>query len=121
MPRNAERSVKRRIAGLLVLVVLLFTGAQYSTAVCAGADSHHDTTAMTVAPDQRGDAPDVDHDHGLPCCIGGQCVAHAIWLPVQIASVPAVSQIVVEILPGHEPNLSGILPEPVSPPPRAIV
>lgn len=122
MPRDAERRVRRRIAGLLALAVLLFTGAQFSTAVFADAGRHGYRVDMTIAAsDQRSDAPNVDHDHGLPCCIGGQCAPHAFWLSAHIASVPAVSQIVVEVLPSNELYLPGVLVEPSSPPPRAIV
>jgi hypothetical protein len=50
MPKGTVRRVRRMIARLLVLVVLLFSGAQASTAILL--DAHHhdvDVAGLTIA------------------------------------------------------------------------
>lgn len=125
MPKGAVRRVRDVIAGLLVLTVLLFSGPEPSIAVVAGAHHHDaDVAGLTVAAIGHGVATpfsDSDHDHGLPCCIGGQCTVHAYWLPVQRTKLPYVSQIAVASPPSRERLLAGIFTEPTSPPPRPAV
>jgi hypothetical protein len=125
MPQGALRRLRRMIAGLLVLTVLLFSGPQPSVAVAAGAHRHDLKVAgLTVAGIGHGIAapsPAGDHDQGLPCCVGGQCVAHACLLPAQRAKLPHLSRIAIAPLPSREALLAGILTAPSSPPPRATV
>jgi hypothetical protein len=123
MPKGVLRRVRQMVAGLLVLAVLLFTGPQPSIAVLAGAQDM-DAAGLTVAATDHGMIPpcqDGDHDSGLPCCIGSQCVAHAFWLPAPGVNLPHLSQIAVVSPPSREGLHAGISTEPTSPPPRGAV
>jgi hypothetical protein len=95
--KGTLRRARRVIAGLLVLTVLLFSGAQASTLMLPIAH-HHETNGagQTIAAVTYGTATPVrddDRDHGLPCCIGGQCVTHAYWMPAYAAGLAGLSKL----------------------------
>jgi hypothetical protein len=113
------------ISGLLVLAVLLAAGAPASMALLLSAH-HQDTNRVgqTIAVVSHGAATPVhtdDCDHGLPCCVGGQCVAHAYWIPAKAPILPSLSMRGAVGLPGRALSLNGIALQPSSPPPRAVV
>jgi hypothetical protein len=87
---------------------------------------HHETaiagqTLTAASDDVTAPACNDDGDHGLPCCIGGQCVAHAYWMPARTADLPSLSKLVAVRLPHRDLLLDGIATQPASPPPRAAV
>jgi hypothetical protein len=125
MPEGTVRWVKQIITGLLVLAVLLFSGAQASMAMLPNAH-HHDTNgaSQTIAALNYGTPAPVhsdDCDEGLPCCIGGQCIMNAHWIPANVDRLPSLSKLGVVGLPDRTLSLNGIATQPASPPPRAIV
>lgn len=125
MPEGTVRRMNRMIAGLLVLAVLLFSGAQVSMAMLAVAH-HHGTNGanQTIAALNYGTATPVhddDCDHGQPCRIGGQCVTNAYWIPANAVSLPSLAKLGVVSLTSGALSLTGIAAQPSSPPPRAVV
>jgi hypothetical protein len=125
MPKGTVRGARRVIAGLLVLAALLLGAAQVSMAMLANA--HDDCATAASQPlavtDHGAAAPahDEDCDHGLPCCFGAQCAAHAYWIPVKAVDLPSLPKRGVVALPAGAALLSGIAMQPSSPPPRATV
>jgi hypothetical protein len=125
MPEGMFDGMRRVIAGLLVPVALLFAGVQVSIvmpnahhheAFAAGQTAKAATTNdVTVLPH------DNDCDHGLPCCIGGQCAAHAYGITTVAAVLPSRSELGVAGPPIRAHALNGIARRPLSPPPRAVI
>jgi hypothetical protein len=85
MPKGTVYRVRWMIARLLVVAILLLSAAQASMA--APPDIHHggaQIAEQTIAAAGYGVTAPVsndDCDHGLLCCIGGQCVMHAYSIP----------------------------------------
>ena len=110
------------IAGLLVLAVLLVSGAQALVAAVPHSRPHDGGQAIAMAahgfttPVQDGDC-----DHGLPCCIDGQCTLHVYCITPGVAVLSNRPRLAVAVLPMPQLLLSGIVLRPSSPPPRATV
>ena len=125
MPQGMMRRLQRIIAGLLVLAVLLFAGAQASIAALAGTCGHHaDGAGQIVAMIDYGAATPVHHDesdHALPCCIDGQCSTCAYWVSATRAPLPPLSHLGPASASDRDRLLAGVVTEPSSPPPRAAV
>lgn len=125
MPEGTVRRVRRMIAGLLVLSVLLFSGAQ--TLMAMSLNSQHsgwDVAAQIIAVSADGPstpAHDDDCDCGPLCSIGGQCTLQANWIPAGNDTLPVLSRLAAAVSPTFQAPLPGIAIRPLSPPPRAIV
>jgi hypothetical protein len=111
------------IAGLLVLAVLLAPAAQAHPAAIASLHHHHaNVLAQTITVADRGTtAPVHDADHGLPCCIDGQCIGHASWLPVHDNALPVPSSHMAATIPASDLSHIGLVTHPPLPPPRGGV
>jgi hypothetical protein len=97
MPEGTVRRITRMIAGLLVPVVLLFVSVQAST-VTPNAHAHEafaagQTAMAATTNDVTIPVHDTNCDHGLPCCIGGQCAGHAYCITAVAAVLPSRSEL----------------------------
>ena len=100
--------MRRMIAGLLVLAVLLVSGAQALVAAVPHSHLHDGSAGQATAVAARGlttPVHDDDCDHGLPCCIGGQCVVHAYCIAVGAAALPARPRLAVAVVPMSQLSL----------------
>lgn len=119
------RSAKRAIAGLLVLAILLLSGAQTSMMILP--DAHHRGTpaaGQIIATANHGmttPSCEDDCDHGLACCIGSQCLMHACWISARSATVARRPRLPVVYLSSLDLSLPGIAARPAFPPPRTAV
>ncbi len=125
MPNGTVHRVRRMIVGLLVLAILLLSAAQASTATSP--DIHHggaQVAGQAIAAAGYGvtaRVSDDDCDHGLLCCIGGQCVMHAYWIPARADNPPSLTKLAVAYRRSCNPLPLGIATKPSSPPPRSGV
>jgi hypothetical protein len=113
------------IAGLMVLAVLLFSGAPAPLALAMHFGDHNVEVAALTAASVDGGVTTPDHhdgcDHGLACCIGGQCTLQAYWMPARAAALPRRSTLSVAAMPLNGRPLAGIAISPSPPPPRSAV
>ena len=119
MTAGSSDKMRRMIAGLLVLAVLLVSGAQALVAMVPHSH-HHDGgvagQAIAVAGyDLTTPVHDDDCDHGLPCCIGGQCAVHAYCIAAEAAALPARPRLAVAVVPMPQLSLPGIVIRPSAP------
>ncbi|HVC63605.1 MAG TPA: hypothetical protein VND19_24970 [Acetobacteraceae bacterium] len=111
------------IAGLLVLAILLSSGTPAALAMLRGSN-HHDANlaGQTVSAAGNGvTTPARDRDHGLPCCIAGQCTLHAYWVSARPSNAACLSVFAIVYRPSRDASPPGTAARPVSPPPRAAV
>lgn len=122
MLNGAAHMTRRVIAGLLVLAMLLMSGAH--TAFALRPEAHQQTgqtISQAVAVVIHGvpaTAREDDCDDGLLCCISGQCTVHASWVLVQADPLPGLRRIVATCQSDRSRSLAGITTPPASPPPR---
>ena len=125
MPEGLVLKLRLMIAGLMVLAVLLFSGAPALLALAMHFRDHNvEVAALTAASVDRGVTTpnhNDDCDHGLACCIGGQCTLQAYWMPAKPAALPRRSTLSVAVTAVNERPLAGIATGPSSPPPRSAV
>lgn len=124
MTAGSSDKMRRMIAGLLVLAVLLVSGAQALVAAVPHSHLHDGSAGQATAVAAHGlttPVHDDDCDHGLPCCIGGQCVVHAYCIAAGATTLPARPRLAVAVVPMPQLSLSGIVIRPSAPPPRATV
>lgn len=125
MPQGTICKARRMMAGLLVLTVLLFSAAQASVPMLPnshhhGADMSHQV-AMVANRGLATPASRHDNEHGLPCCVGAQCMTHAYWIVGDAGNLPNVSLTATILLWCSEASPPGVAQPPSSPPPRAAV
>jgi hypothetical protein len=103
MPKGRVRRLRRMISGLMVLAVLLSSAAPVLLALAMHSRDHNvEVAALTAASVERG-VTTPDHrdgcEHGLLCCIGGQCTLQAYWIPARAAALPRRSTVSVAAMP----------------------
>lgn len=125
MLNGAARVLRRKIAGLLVLTILLISGTPLAAASWAQAYPQNGPVAGQVVHaaghGQRIPAGHEGCDDGLLCCIGSQCVIHASWIPAANNPLPDLRRIAAAASTGRHLPLVGISTPPASPPPRTSV
>ena len=130
MPRGWGDRLRRALAGLLVLSVILMSAAQVNvlvtpaidmpaSAALSSADSHHDADVT----DHHTDSPCKGHKrtHSITCCLVGGCPLLTAQLPEAPILLSAIMFVPMSYMPlvsaRHEQ--AGYAPDP--PPPRSFV
>jgi hypothetical protein len=126
MPNGAVRRFRRMVTGLLVLVGLLLSGAQGPAAAALPLTSpHHDRpqvqTVDMAHPGLATPSGDQHVDHGLACCLSGQCTVQPVWFADTSAGFLDRLVLAVGYMPSVDRWSSGIGAAPTPPPPRSAV